>query len=371
MNIRDLIAKMDEIESKGVIAEAAPTEFSPTHFHKNNLGGKIPLMLGQDGQFYWQSNGQITPWQGNAENRSSMNPASVDGEIKNGQYTDYPEGTTYKTAAAAQAADTTDPSSVSAVNGSDKASDDAAAQAATQNQPDDNQSSAETKRLAAANAAAGAEPAAATVSWPTTDAEIKAFQQANGLKVDGLIGQKTMAALTQKGATPPAGFVPVANKAAPAQTTTPAPAPTVAGKPSTTTPPELAKQFPNPTPGQEVWFKGTRYKYDGANWTPNFQKGDWGWNSNQAKSRTGYSDPEFGAFEPNWAALGRPELKGQKVFKDQDGKWKTTDRKMVATDPKFIGAFDQQAAVAAKPTKESKEYGPIARHLIESFGYKD
>jgi hypothetical protein len=50
--------------------------------------------------------------------------------------------------------------------------------------------------------------------WPTTDAEIRAFQQANPpLKVDGLIGQETLAKLKQLGMVPPAGFKPVANKA--------------------------------------------------------------------------------------------------------------------------------------------------------------
>jgi len=76
----------------------APTTFTPTHFHKNNLGGNIPLMLNSDGKFYWETNGAIQQWQGNTENRSGWNPASVDGEIKDGKFIDYPEGTTWKTA---------------------------------------------------------------------------------------------------------------------------------------------------------------------------------------------------------------------------------------------------------------------------------
>ena len=48
--------------------------------------------------------------------------------------------------------------------------------------------------------------------WPTTDAEIRAFQTAHGLKNDGLIGQQTMAALQKAGIKPPAGFHPVANR---------------------------------------------------------------------------------------------------------------------------------------------------------------
>ena len=51
--------------------------------------------------------------------------------------------------------------------------------------------------------------------WPTTNAEIKAFQQANPpLRVDGMIGQETLGRLQQQGYVAPAGFKPVANKAA-------------------------------------------------------------------------------------------------------------------------------------------------------------
>lgn len=55
-------------------------------------------------------------------------------------------------------------------------------------------------------------PSAAT-QWPTDKNAIVAFQKANGLTPDGLIGAKTMAALQKAGATPPAGFKPVGNKA--------------------------------------------------------------------------------------------------------------------------------------------------------------
>lgn len=67
--------------------------------------------------------------------------------------------------------------------------------------------------------------------WPTTDAEIRAFQQANPpLKVDGLIGQQTLARLQQSGYVPPAGFKPVANKAAtPGAAPQGAPMPSAAG----------------------------------------------------------------------------------------------------------------------------------------------
>lgn len=92
-------------------------------------------------------------------------------------------------------------------------------------------------------------------------------------------------------------------------------------------PPEILQKFPSPKQGQEVWHKGTRYKYTitgggrgspaTGRWAPTFQKGDWGWNQNQANARSGYSDPAFAA----------PQ--------------------------------------AANPVKE----GVIAKALIESFGY--
>jgi hypothetical protein len=108
MNIQDLIAKMDAIE-KGVLSEAtAPTTFTPTHFHKGNLGNKLPLMMTEPGVFWWQGGNQgggdgmpggsgLALWNGNGENRSGWNPASVDGVIENGKYIDFPEGVTWKT----------------------------------------------------------------------------------------------------------------------------------------------------------------------------------------------------------------------------------------------------------------------------------
>ena len=93
------------VESFGYLAEAAPTEFKPTHFHKNNFGGRLSVMLHSDGKFYHMAPGQypnqnqkvIATWNGNPENRSSLNPASIDGEFVDGKPVDYPEGVTYKT----------------------------------------------------------------------------------------------------------------------------------------------------------------------------------------------------------------------------------------------------------------------------------
>jgi len=78
-----------------------PTEFKATHFHKNNFGLTNSLMLHTDNKFYFQKRDQetnkkvIAPWQGNVNNRSALNPASVDGEIVNGKKIEYPEGTTF------------------------------------------------------------------------------------------------------------------------------------------------------------------------------------------------------------------------------------------------------------------------------------
>ena len=187
---------------------------------------------------------------------------------------------------------------------------------------------------------------ASSVEWPTTPEEIKAFQKANKLKPDGLIGQKTMAALVAAGATPPAGFKPVGNKA----TTRPsgqAPQPTPAS-----TNPEVAKidaeikrftsggnnmslqankdyvaslekkkaalmagsaaqpgnpnldvlnKIPNPTQGQEYWKDGERFQYRIASapgtpgavmngWYKNFEKGDMiGTTTNKMASRFNYT----------------------------------------------------------------------------------
>jgi hypothetical protein len=87
-------------------------------------------------------------------------------------------------------------------------------------------------------------------------------------------------------------------KAAPNQAANPAPAAGTKEIPS-----ELLQKFPNPKYGQEVWHKGTRYKYTltgggrggpaTGSWKPTFQKGDWGWNQNQANAQSGYSDPAF------------------------------------------------------------------------------
>lgn len=141
-----------------------------------------------------------------------------------------------------------------------------------------------------------------TVAWPTTPDEIKAFQTANKpLVPDGLIGQKTMAALVAAGATPPPGFKPVGNKTTtrPPKGEAPQPKP---GEPNTMsrtgTPPELAKI--DPRVNNEYWVKGTRYKFTGignnGTWAPNFQSTDmFGKPENRKLSREKYTGPVPGA----------------------------------------------------------------------------
>lgn len=108
MDLQSLITKLQEIESGVTLAEAAPTEFKPTHFHKNNFGGRISLMLHSDGNFYHMTQGQypnqnqkvISKWnfaKFDPEDRSAVNPTSIDGEFVNGKPVDYPEGVTWKT----------------------------------------------------------------------------------------------------------------------------------------------------------------------------------------------------------------------------------------------------------------------------------
>jgi hypothetical protein len=86
-----------------------PADFTPTHFHKNNLGFKIPLMQTPDGSFWWMTTDSENPragktiqsWVGNTENRSSLSgTASVDGVFKDGKAIEFPEGMSWKEYAA-------------------------------------------------------------------------------------------------------------------------------------------------------------------------------------------------------------------------------------------------------------------------------
>jgi LysM repeat protein len=102
MNMRDLLDKIDTLAE----ASGAPTSITPTHFHKSNVGTSLPLMMTEPGVFWWETssadgegNGgrSIQRCQGNTENRSKWNPASVDGVFVNGKPVEFPAGVTWKT----------------------------------------------------------------------------------------------------------------------------------------------------------------------------------------------------------------------------------------------------------------------------------
>jgi len=135
MDLKDLIAKMDAIERKGAVEPVmeiapliplaiagglgymagqgggnedpgpAPTSIVPTHFHKRNIGPIQPLMMTKPGVFWWEATSssrgspgkEIQRWSGNTENRSALNPASVDGIYIDGNPVEFPEGVTWRT----------------------------------------------------------------------------------------------------------------------------------------------------------------------------------------------------------------------------------------------------------------------------------
>lgn len=106
MDYRSLVNKLEAIQAGTYIKEAtAPTQFTPTHFHKGNLGNKNPVMQTPDGAFWHEASQSgeggggysIVPWQGDTLNRSGWNPASIDGVITpDGKYIDFPEGVNWK-----------------------------------------------------------------------------------------------------------------------------------------------------------------------------------------------------------------------------------------------------------------------------------
>lgn len=378
---------MDDIEALDnpvVMSESAPTTFAPTHFHKNNLGGKIPLMLNPaDGKFYWETTTQdgmggaggksIQPWNGNPENRSGWNPASVDGEYKDGKEVEYPEGTTYKTAQAAPAAP---------------------AQNMTQTPPENG--GVEVKPVAepAATVEPAAEPAAPAVTAPEkkllpVDPKVKGFQdEVKKLDpkafpkygADGRMGSETQGEIAKHPdiaakyglkSNKPAPDVNVGGKPAPnatgskyaGQKVGPAPVlgqmtggggrqtphratqadvdqwmanfgathnpdgtpktsaqPNVSAKPATV---DTTKLPATAKPGDKFWIDGKRYEYTGH-------------------PRTGYKWKENVPFT-----------------------WDNQDADYKRQTAKYSGP-DDASNVSAKPVQESYD---IAGYLIESFGY--
>ena len=109
----DSTTNKSDVSPTNARSDRTPTDFTPTHFHKNNLGSKIPLMQTPDGKFWWETTAtgddggpvqkggarkSIQPWTGDTENRSSglSGKSSVDGVFKNGEPVEFPEGTTWK-----------------------------------------------------------------------------------------------------------------------------------------------------------------------------------------------------------------------------------------------------------------------------------
>ena len=105
--LHDLLDKLKKLEE----AATAPTTFRPNYYHKSNFGTTTPLMMTDPGVFWHMSQATnddggtvrgggktIQQWYGNTENRSAINPASVDGKMVNGKPgPEFPEGVTWKT----------------------------------------------------------------------------------------------------------------------------------------------------------------------------------------------------------------------------------------------------------------------------------
>jgi hypothetical protein len=98
-----LIDKLKKIEEAGPDrtepTPGAPTTFTPTHFHKGNLGNVTQLMQTPDGKFWYKEAGKygnIVSWNSDGLDRGALNPGSVDGKIVNGQMIPFEQGTTWK-----------------------------------------------------------------------------------------------------------------------------------------------------------------------------------------------------------------------------------------------------------------------------------
>lgn len=104
--MRDYIKLVEQAE---IVEKKAkpPSKFKPTHFHLSNLSGIFgkknahTKLMYHDGQFWHMKRDENTgkrklaKWSGNPNNRSKMNPASVDGEIVNGKLKKFPNDVTF------------------------------------------------------------------------------------------------------------------------------------------------------------------------------------------------------------------------------------------------------------------------------------
>ena len=149
------------------------------------------------------------------------------------------------------------------------------------------------------------EVTAGAKKWPKTKAEIEAFQRANSpLKVDGLIGEKTLARLLQLGYVPPAGFKPVANKAAGSGAD-------IVDEPDGSADPATPSsgQKPNGNNDQNTASNGS---YNGSNIAPDDGPEDpKTWPSGVKKA------PDFGYLDPQGMWIPTPFH-----IRTEDGKWR-------------------------------------------------
>ena len=133
--------------------------FQPTHFHKGNVGNKIPLQY-KNGKWFWQEDGVVKPWEGDVNDRGWLGSASVDGEIVNGTEVPYGDDETFADRQAAKPAAPAEPGKV------DPGLQQALNKGGQQPAPQQNVAQAPAAELPAVNKG-GQQPAPQTVSAQT------------------------------------------------------------------------------------------------------------------------------------------------------------------------------------------------------------
>lgn len=109
--MREFIKLVENAEQVVEKKATPPSKFKPTHFHKSEIGSGIGKLFGKKGPSgtklmyhngeFWhmatddEGGRKIARWNGDPNNRSKMNPASVDGEIVNGKFKPYPKDVTF------------------------------------------------------------------------------------------------------------------------------------------------------------------------------------------------------------------------------------------------------------------------------------
>ena len=136
--------------------------FQPTHFHKGNVGNKIPLQY-KNGKWFWQEDGVVKPWEGDVNDRGWLGSASVDGEIVNGTEVPYGDDETF---ADRQAAKPAAPAAPAAPGKVDPGLQQALNKGGQQPAPQQNVAQAPAAELPAVNKG-GQQPAPQTVSAQT------------------------------------------------------------------------------------------------------------------------------------------------------------------------------------------------------------